>query len=213
MPEEKKTRTRKTTAAKNLKAPSVAAVKVDSEPTAKVNSNPSTQTISQAPSSPFTSFKASDYTPNSIFEPSDRIPVIDEATYQQRLEKIKGQQRSIGVAQENFKLNRQIIKLEGLAIGNQIESQNNVNLGYDLQVSQVKGLQGQTKVGIEQAKLAGMQQDLKGYQAELPIKAQLWEVKIEGLQTGLLQAREKLEAQKQDFRASLNARTIDAEVV
>ena len=160
-----------------------------------------------APSPPATpEFKASTYFPASFWEPSAQIPAIDEATYKERLERVKGQQRAVSIAQENLNLQRQLLKAEGLYVDTQIEGVNTQikrqelsTIGVKLEQAQVNtqieqaGLattrinlqQAQTKTQIESAKLTELQHDANGYQLQSDLKKQTWDLKLEGLRHDL----------------------------
>lgn len=113
------------------------------------------------------------------------IPILDEATYTSRFEAIKGQQRAVKLAQENLKLNNEIVKAEGiyldgvdLGVQNDIKREKIVTTGVQL-------TQQQTKTSIERGKLAELQADAMGHAQQAQIKSQSWYVRLEGLKSDL----------------------------
>lgn len=143
-------------------------------------------------------FRAGDYISSDVFVPGN-CPYIDEATYSQRLERIRGQQRAAEVATENLKLNRQLLKAEGVAIDGAIEVVNNQIKAQDLRTAGVKYEAAKVKTGIEQQKLNILQHDLNGYTQEAQIKGEAWQLKIEGLQHDLTVARHLLAEKRASF--------------
>lgn len=143
-------------------------------------------------------FRAGDYISDDVFVPGN-CPYIDEATYSQRLERIRGQQRAAEVATENLKLNRQLLKAEGVAIDGAIEVVNNHIKSQDLRTAGVKYEAAKVKTGIEQQKLTILQHDLNGYTQEAQIKGEAWQLKIEGLQHDLTVARHLLAEKRASF--------------
>src|SRR5207237_1282101 len=134
----------------------------------KPSTTPQT-TVTQAVSTGI-AFSASQYQPSNLWELSESIPSLNEAEFSQRLEKIKGQQRSVAIVQENLKLINGLLKAEGLGIDNQVISKGNEGKMIDLQSAGVKVEQSQSKLSIEQSKLAALNHDVSGYASEAQIK-------------------------------------------
>ena len=146
------------------------------------------------------SFTASDHFSPSLWEADSSVPYITESAFEERLERIKGQQRSVKIAQENLVLNRECLKAEGLylqgvgvLVDNQVERQRIATKGVKLEQEKVK-------TRIEEAKLGGLQIDLEGQNRQNAISAQTWEVSLELLGTSLQQKRLELGAKRADLQ-------------
>lgn len=100
-------------------------------------------------------------------------------------------------------LNRLVIRAEGEYVGNLIEATKVDIKRQDLATEGVK-LQGAVvKTGIEQAKLTGLQHDLKGETRTADLKGESWNLKIEGLEADVNHARQLLDAKKADLSAKI----------
>jgi hypothetical protein len=139
-------------------------------------------------------FQSSEYLVNDIFQASSRIPVTSESDYNRIVETIKGQARSVGIAQENLSLNRQLLKAEGLSLDCQSEGLSNQIKLQDLKTTGVKLLQSQTRTGIEQSKLSELKHDLNGHEKQAELRGQTWQLKLTGLSDGISEAHERLKA-------------------
>jgi len=148
-------------------------------------------------------FAASGYLATDLFEASSSLPSIDTATYESRLETIKGQQRAVHLVRENLNLNRSILQAEGASVQCENEGVSNDIKRQDLATNRVKLQQSQVKTGIESARLTELSHDLNGYQQQASIKGQMWEVKLEGLMDDLQVAQNLLQAKKQALQQQL----------
>jgi hypothetical protein len=138
-----------------------------------------------------------------LFEPTDKIPAIDEATAATRIQTVQGQQRSVAVATENLKLIGGLLKAEGVSIDNSILGVKNQGKATDLQSEGVRLQQSQAKLAIEGHKLTALGHDVAGYEAEAAIKGQVWTTKLDSLKTSLAAAQAKLAADKQALQAQI----------
>jgi hypothetical protein len=169
---------------------------------AQVNPQAITSTTPAAPIGDW-AFKAQDFAPMDLFEPTDKIPAIDEATAATRIQTVQGQQRSVAVATENLKLIGGLLKAEGVSIDNSILGVKNQGKATDLQSEGVRLQQSQAKLAIEGHKLTALGHDVAGYEAEAAIKGQVWTTKLDSLKTSLAAAQAKLAADKQALQAQI----------
>ena len=97
------------------------------------------------------SFAAADYITGDIWKPDDRIPAIDEGTYENWKTKAEGQKRSIEVASLNLSNINGLHKLEGQSVDIAISAKSNqtryaklegADLDYQTQV-QLNGAKSQ----------------------------------------------------------------------
>lgn len=150
------------------------------------------------------SFTADSYAPTDLFTDSANIPYIDENDFQARLERVKGQIRSVLIAQENLTLIKELHKAEGIGIDvNNQRAKNAIKLetgrGLALQLQQEE-----TKTSIEQAKLAELTTDLSGYQSQASLKGETWQLKLEGLRIDIDKAKVLLERKREELNAMQN---------
>lgn len=134
-------------AAKAKAEPKTATPKATATPTAQPSAQPgssiATATRSDLAGYGGVDFRAADYMTGDIWVPDDRIPAIDEATYEQYKTKAEGQARSIEVASLNLKNITGLHKLEGQTVDIAIAAKNNetryaklegAEIGYQTQI-------------------------------------------------------------------------------
>jgi len=145
-------------------------------------------------------FSASSYMPTDIFTNSSSVPYTNQSDFDHRLEQIKGQIRSVELAQQNFILAKQLIKAEGYAIDarnevkkNLIKLENGVTL--DVQLTQAE-----THTAIERAKLAELNHDLSGHNKQAALRESVWNLKIEGLEADIERAKKLLALKKEEIK-------------
>ncbi len=148
-------------------------------------------------------FRASSYLANDLFNVSSSVEPQSEADRETAKQTIAGQKRRIETVIDNLALNRLVIRAEGEYVGNLIEATKVDIKRQDLATEGVKLQAAVTKTGIEQAKLTGLQHDLKGETRTAELKAESWNLKIEGLEADVNHARQLLDAKKADLSAKI----------
>lgn len=152
-------------------------------------------------------FKASTYLANDLFTASSSLEPMSEVDREAAKEKIAGQKRRMETVLDNLGLNQLVIRAEGAYVGNLIEARKVDTQYQNLKTEDVKFLSAQTKTGIEQAKLTGLQHDLNGETQSAALKAESWQLKLDGLSTDLTHARKLLDHKKEQLALSLQAIT------
>lgn len=94
------------------------------------------------------SFRAADYMTGDIWKPDDRIPAIDEATYESWKTQAEGQSRSIEVASLNLKNIAGLHKLEGQTVDIAIAAKSNETRYAKLEGAEI-GYQAQLQANGE----------------------------------------------------------------
>lgn len=150
------------------------------------------------------SFSADSYSPGDLFTPSSSVPYTNESDFEERLERVKGQIRSVLIAQENLTLVKELHKAEGIGIDvNNQRSRNAIKLETGNTLS-VQLQQEQTKTAIESAKLQELGFDLSGYQSQAALKGETWNLKLEGLRVDIDKARILLDRKKEELESFRN---------
>lgn len=150
------------------------------------------------------SFSADSYVPSDLFSDSSNVPYTNEGDFEARIERIKGQIRSVLIAQENLSLIKELHKAEGLGIDvNNQRAKNAIKLETGRTLA-VQLQQEETKTSIEQAKLAELNTDLSGYQSQASLKGETWQLKLEGLRIDIDKAKILLERKREELNAMQN---------
>lgn len=144
-------------------------------------------------------FAASGYLANDLFNVSSSVEPQSEADREVAKQTIAGQKRRIETVIDNLALNRLVIRAEGEYVGNLIEATKVDIKRQELTTEGVKLRSALTKTGIEQAKLAGLQHDLRGETRTAELKGESWNLKIEGLESDVSYARQLLDAKKAEL--------------
>lgn len=152
-------------------------------------------------------FLASGYLANDLFTVSSSLEPMSEVDREAAKEKIAGQKRRMETVLDNLGLNQLIIRGEGAYVGNLIEAKKVDTLYQNLKTEGVKFVSAQIKTGIEEAKQAGLQHDLTGETKSAELKGEGWQLKIDGLNTDLNQARQLLTHKKEQLALNLQAIT------
>jgi len=186
----KEKQTKKTTAKKTVTTPTAA-------PTA------STANASALTGIGGVTFAASDYMTGDIWVPDERIPAIDEATYEEYKTKAEGQSRSIEVASLNLKNIAGLHKLEGQSVDIAIAAKTNETRYAKLEGSEIDY---QTQLQVNGAKSQKLTQAIAAHEystretgylnSQISLRDEHFELEIN-------QARNALDEKTARFRAQL----------
>ena len=152
-------------------------------------------------------FSATTYLANDLFTASSSLEPMSEVDREAAKEKIAGQKRRMETVLDNLGLNQLVIRGEDAYVGNLIEAKKVDTLYQNLKTEGVKFVSAQIKTGIEKAKQAGLQHDLKGETKTAELKGESWQLKIDGLSTDLNHAKALLANKKEQLALSLQAIT------
>ena len=148
-------------------------------------------------------FCATDYMSGDIWVPDERIPAIDEATYETYKTRAQGQARSLEVASLNLKNIDGLHKLEGQTIDIAVTAKNNENKYAKLEGAEIDY---QTQVQVNGEKSQRLYQSTDAYQAatrETDYRRQLIGMKDDNYQLEIQQAQSMFTEKSARYRAQL----------
>jgi len=148
-------------------------------------------------------FRAADYMSGDIWVPDERIPAIDEATYETYKTRAQGQARSIEVASLNLKNIDGLHKLEGQTIDIAVTAKNNETKYAKLEGAEIDY---QTQVQVNGEKSQRLYQATDSYQAatrETDYHRQLIGMKDDNYQLEIQQAQSMFTEKSARYRAQL----------
>ena len=154
--------------------------------------------------------------PTDLFSASSNLPYVAPEQFDGEFEKLSGQRRAVTILRENLALVLDLEKAEGDQIKIGIQRQKNATLGIEFQTAQVDTqiaglvLDGRqiklehTDVNnqIAQQRLNQAMGDLNGETQVTQLRAQTWEIKLEGLRVGITEARNALSKKGRELEGS-----------
>lgn len=149
-------------------------------------------------------FRAADFINGDIWKPDDRIPAIDEATYESWKTQAQGQARSIEVASLNMKNIDSLHKLEGQAADISITAKNTETKWAKLEGAEI-AYQTQLQVNGEASqKLTQATESHQMAERETGYRRELIGLKDQNFQLEIEQARTMFSEKSARYRAQLS---------